>query len=357
MTSTTRNVAIALVICSLAVLAPAIPRPSKATVDLAQERLPVVEVVALKKAALDKTAHLPGDLLPYEAVDIYVKVSGFIEALHADRGSEVKEKTVLAQVAAPELAKNLEAARAQSLSADDQYTRNKNLMAGAVSVQAVEILKANAIAARENMGALQDQKNYLTVVAPFDGVITARNLHTGAFVIAGGNAGAVPIFRLEKIKTLRLAVAVPEAYVDGVTAGNEIAFTVPAFPDRTFTAKISRVAHSLDLRMRTEMVELDVDNADRALMPGMYADVAWPVTRQARGFVVPAKAVATTTEKTFVLRITKDGLAEWVDVKRGNAAKGQVEIFCPLQEGDMIATRATDEIKPGVKVKALKDRT
>ena len=216
-----------------------------------------------------------------------------------------------------------------------------------IAAQTIEMLKQNAASAHENMVALQEQKNYLTVVAPFDGVITVRNLHTGAFVIAGGNNGAVPIFRLEKIRMLRLTVPVPEAYVDGVKEGNEVSFTVPAFPNRVFTAKISRIAHSLDLRTRTEMIEFDVDNSDRALAPGMYADIAWPVTRQTLGFVVPTKAVVTTTEQTFIKRISEDGTTEWVDVKRGAAAKGVVEIFGPLHEGERIAARATDEMKSG----------
>jgi membrane fusion protein, multidrug efflux system len=301
MTRMIRTVAIALAVCSLPVLALIVLRPSMATEDVVEERQPTVEAVALKKVALDKIANFPGDLLPYEAVDIYAKVSGFIETLYADRGSEVTEKTVLAQLVAPELDKNIEAAHAQYLAAEDQYRRSKRLIVGtAVAAQTVEILKDNADSARENLNALQEQKNYLTVVAPFDGVVTSRNLHTGAFVTAGGNYGAVPIFRVKKIKTLRLVVAVPEAYVDGVKEGNEVSFAVPAFPDRTFAAKISRMSHSLDLRTRTEMVELDVDNSDRILLPGMYADLIWPVTRHAKGFVVPMRTGATTTEKTFV---------------------------------------------------------
>jgi membrane fusion protein (multidrug efflux system) len=353
MTRMIRSLVIALAVCSLAVLAVFVRRPSMATGDTVEERQPTVEAFALEKTSLDKITHFPGDLLPYEAVDIYAKVAGFIETLHADRGSEVKEKTVLAQLVAPELDNNIEAARAQYLAAEDQYRRSKNLVVGTVvAAQTLEILKDSAVSARENLNALQEQKNYLTVPAPFDGVVTTRNLHTGAFVKPGGTNGAVPIFRVEKIKTLRLVVAVPEAYVDGVKEGNEVSFAVPAFPDRKFAAKISRMSHSLDLRTRSEMVELDVDNSDSILLPGMYADVIWPVTRQAKGFVVPMRTVAATTEKTFVIRINKDDLTEWVDVKRGNAAKGMVEIFGPLREGDMIATRATDEIKPGTMVSA-----
>jgi membrane fusion protein (multidrug efflux system) len=315
------------------------------------ENKPVVEVITLKKASLEKTIRLPGDLLPYEAVDIYAKESGFIETLRADRGSEVKKDDVLAQLVAPELDKRLEEARAQYLAVNDQYQRRRKLRAGVVSVESVELLQNNTESARENMEALREQQNYLTIRAPFDGVITSRNLHTGALVIAGGNNGAVRIFRLEKIDTLRLTVAVPEAQVEGVKEGTEVAFTVPALPDRKFAAKISRFSHSLDQITRTEAVELDVDNASRILSPGMYADIIWPVTRVGGGFTVPVKAVATTTEKTFVIRV-KGGITEWVEVKRGNASGDMVEVFGALQEGDSIVTRATDELREGIKVMA-----
>ena len=315
------------------------------------ENTSVVEVITLKKAPLEKTIRLSGDLLPFEAVDVYAKVSGFIEKLPVDRGSEVKKGDMLAQLSVPELDKNIEAARAQYLTANDLYQRNKQTGVPIISPSALESSKQAVDVARSGMEALQEQKNYLTVRAPFDGIITTRNLHTGALVIAGGNNGAVPIFRLEEIKNLRLVAAMPEAQVEGVKEDMEVTFTVSALPDRKFTAKVARIAHSLDQRTRTEAVELNVDNADRTLSSGMYADIIWPVTREGGGFTVPAKAVATTTEKTFVIRI-KDGVTEWVDIKRGNAAGDMVEIFGALGEGDSIAARATDELKEGVKVNA-----
>ncbi len=338
--------------CAAAISA-MILRPSSANIEPRETHARIVDVVEVKKGALDKTEHFPADLLPYEAVDVYAKVSGFIEKLYADRGSEVDENAVLARLVAPELDESIEAERAKYRSAQDQYQRNKRLGPGAiVSAQTIESLKDAAESERETIESLEAQKGYLTIAAPFHGVITTRNLHTGAFVIAGGSNGAVPLFRLERLDRLRLVVAIPEAYVGGVTEGMNIPFAVPAYPDRMFSAKVARVASSLDLRTRSESVELDVDNRERVLLPGMYADVSWPVRRRTIGFIVPAKAIAITTERSFLIRVTKEGVVEWVDAKRGAAADGRVEVFGSLHEGDLISRSGTDEIKPGSKVAA-----
>lgn len=309
----------------------------------------VVETVTLKKTSLEKNLRLPGDLLPYEVVDIYAKVSGFIDTLPVDRGSEVNKNEVLARMTVPELDKTIEAFEAQYRTAQDIYERNKQTGIPIISPAAMQASKNAADAAHGNLGVLQEQRNYLTVRAPFDGVITTRNLHPGALVIAGGSAGAVPIVRLENIQKLRLVVAVPEAQAERVKEGIGVTFTVTAIPGRTFTAKVARISHSLEQRTRTQPVEMDVDNSDRALAPGMYADVQWPTIRSSAGFVVPSKTIATTTERIFVIRV-KDGVTEWVDIQRSDSSGDMVEIVGDLQEGDTLVARANDELKEGVKV-------
>lgn len=308
-----------------------------------------VEVVKLKKTVLEKTILLPGNLLPYEAVDIYAKVAGFIETINADRGTEAKKDDLLVQLVAPELIYRLGDVKAQYKAANDLYQRNLKLKVPVVSALEMEASKDAAEAAFNRMHDLEEQTKYLAIRAPFDGVITTRYLHTGAFVIPGGNNGAVPIFRIETIRRLRLVVPVPEAYVDGVTEGAEVQFTVPAFQERRFSGKVARISHSLELRTRTEPVELDVNNENRELSPGMYADIHWPVKRPIPAFTVPVKALVTTTERTFVIRIM-NGITEWVDVKRGNTVGDRVEIFGELGEGDSIVVGSTDELKPGKKV-------
>jgi membrane fusion protein (multidrug efflux system) len=144
-------------------------------------------------------------------------------------------------------------------------------------------------------------------------------------------------------------VAVPEDTVAGTQPGQMIKFTVPAYPGETFTGRVARLARALDVKTRTMPVELDVPNPDGRLSPGMFAQVAWTMRRQQPSLFVPPSAVATTTERTFVVRI-RNGQAEWVDVKRGAAMKQLVEVFGDLRVGDQVAVRGTDELRVGTKV-------
>ena len=132
-------------------------------------------------------------------------------------------------------------------------------------------------AARAQVEAVRDLQQYLQIKAPFDGIITERNVHPGALV--GPGAGATPLFRLHQITRLRLVVAVPEALVGAVVKNARVPFGVPAFPGETFYGVVSLSAHDLDPKTRTMAVELEVKNGDLRLAPGMYPEVSWPVQR------------------------------------------------------------------------------
>jgi membrane fusion protein, multidrug efflux system len=125
-----------------------------------------------------------------------------------------------------------------------------------------------------------------------------------------------------------------------------VEFTVPAYPRRTYSGAIARVAHALDQSTRTMPVELDVLNPDGSLAPGMYASVRWPVRGAAAALWVPKASVVTTTERSFVIR-NAGGKAQWVDVKKGTAAGDLIEVIGDLHAGDMVVRRATDEIRDG----------
>lgn len=192
---------------------------------------------------------------------------------------------------------------------------------------------------------------YLKIAAPFDGVVTERNAHPGSLVGPSGASAAAPMLRIEQVSRLRLTVSVPEAEVGGIAAGGRVKFTVPAFPGQAFEGVIRRVSRSLDAKTRSMPVELDVNNAAGRLAPGMFADVAWPVRRARPSLFVPPSAVATTTERMFVIRV-RDGKAEWVNVRRGAPAGDLVEVFGELQAGDQVVRRATDELRAGARVTA-----
>ncbi|HET8636541.1 MAG TPA: efflux RND transporter periplasmic adaptor subunit, partial [Acidobacteriaceae bacterium] len=197
--------------------------------------------------------------------------------------------------------------------------------------------------------SLRDLESYLTIRAPFSGVITTRFVHPGA--LAGPNSrSATPLLTLEQNSRLRLVVAVPEAIVGGIVNGANVCFTVPAYPGRSFEGIVSRISHALDKKTRTMPVELDVENPGLQLAPGMYPEVLWPVRRAHASLLVPPSSIVTTNERTFVIRV-KNGVTEWVSVNRGPVAGGLAEVYGPLQPGDLVVGHGTDQLRPGTRVK------
>jgi RND family efflux transporter MFP subunit len=206
-------------------------------------------------------------------------------------------------------------------------------------------------AARQAVAVTRELENYLRVTAPIDGVITERNVHPGALVgPASGSGASTPMVRVVDHARLRLVVPVPEAYTAKMTVGTEIPFSVAAYPGQAFTASVARIAESVDVGTRTMAVELDVANRDSRLAPGAFCQVRWPVTRRAPSLFVPIGSVATTTDRTFVVRVHA-GTVEWVDVETGLTSGSLIEVFGDLRAGDEVASRGTDELRPGTPVR------
>ncbi len=341
--------------------------PPTVTTDLAT-------VVSRK---LDKTVAIPSDLVAFQSVALFAKVSGFVESIEVDRGSWVRRDQVLAVLVAPELRARtaeaearLEAAVSQAaeveakrVTARGTYERLKAAAAtpGVVAGNDLEIAEksfeaagasaeaaaSGVKAAHAALDAVKDMESYLELRAPFGGIVTERNAHRGSLLGPSGPA----VLKLEQVSKLRLVVPVPEIYVGAISPGARVAFQVAAFPDRSFEGVVARSAHSLDVKTRSMMVELDVPNPDRLLAPGMFANVQWPVSRAGASVFVPATAVVRTSERQFVVRV-EGGVAEWVDVRRGEAEGDLLEVFGDLHEGETVIRRGNDEIQPGSRVVA-----
>jgi membrane fusion protein (multidrug efflux system) len=332
-----------------------------------------VKVVSQK---VDRNVRLPGEFAAFQRVSVYARVASFVEAVHVDRGSVVRRGQPLVTLTAPELVAQMaeSEARAQAVLLQLAEAEAKLVSArttadmlkraseteGAVSqsevilseqaLQAAQAVKTavenSAKAARSAADAVKQLASYLEVRAPFDGVITERFVHPGALVGPATAGVSAPLVTIEQNNRLRLVVAVPESYVSGIARGAAVSFTVPAYPGETFGGTIARVSQSLDTRTRSMMVELDSSNAGGKLTTGMYADVIWPVRRPQETLLVPATAVVTTTERTFVIR-SRAGKAEWVDVRRGSPVGELVEVFGDLRAGDDVVRRGNDEIRSG----------
>lgn len=342
---------------------------------------PTVEVVTVVSKKLSMTTRLPGELQAYEAVAIFPKVTAYVDSISVDRGTHVRSGQIMARLVAPELpaqraeaqskvqAAEAQRAEAEAKFASDQGTldrlKNASATPGVVAgndlevaqraVDAdrakVEAMRGSAEAAKSALKSITEIEGYLEVRAPFDGVVTERNVHPGSLVgpATSNLATAVPMVRVEKISKLRLVIPVPEKYAVGMNAGAKVDFTVPAFPSQTFTGSVARIAHSLDVKTRTMPVELDVPNTDGRLSAGMFPEVLWLVRRSAPTLFVPASAVVRTTEATFVIRI-RDGNTEWVNVQTGEQDGKSIEVFGGVHEGDQVAVRGTDELRAGTHV-------
>ena len=341
---------------------------------------PTVETVAVATHPLDVKVSLPAQLIPYETVDVFPKVSGFIEAIRVDVGSRVKQGEELVQLSAPELAAQkaqaesaVRAAESQLASvqaklASDQGTflhldaaaKTPGVVAAndvQVARQAVEADKGavsaaehNVSAARESLKSVAQMESYLTIRAPFSGVVTVRNLHPGALT-GPAAGGAQPIVRIVDVDRLRMVVPVPEAEAGQMKQGRMVDFTVPAYPGETFHAPIARIAHDVDVNTRTMHVELDVHNAGGKLAPGSFANVTWQMQRGYATAFVPSTAVASDQQHSFVIRV-RDGRAEWVTVSTGQSAGTEVEVFGDVHAGDEVVKTGSDAIRNGQLVHA-----
>ena len=340
-----------------------------------------VDVTKVISQKLSLTVKLPGEITPYESVAEYPKVTAFVKWIGVDRGSHVKAGQEIVRLEAPELVaqkqeaqSKLEAAEAQRAEAEAKLTADQStflrlksaaatpgVVAGndlEVAQQTTEADRARVRAADQNIAAaksalkaIAEMESYLQVTAPFEGVVTERNVHPGALV---GPSGSVPMLRIEKVSRLRVVVPVPETYFSGTVNGAKVNFTVPAFPGEKFIGTIARIPDSLDAKTRTMPVELDFMNSSGRLAPGMYPEVEWPVRRSRATLFVPTSAIARTNERHFLV-IIRGGRTEWVDVQTGAAVDKMTEVFGDLHEGDIVAVRGTDELRPGTSVSVQQD--
>jgi RND family efflux transporter MFP subunit len=343
---------------------------------LGQERL-TVELADVESGRLEQTMVLPGELRPYQEVELRAKVVGFVERIPVDRGSRVGRGGLVAELSAPELDARTAEAEAELTATEASLAEAEARLAATAStyerlskaaetpgvVAGIDLLRAEKTAeadrarvralsrsveaSRAALASVQQMMDYLRVTAPFDGVVTERRVHVGTLV--GPGASDEYLVRLEQVGRLRLVTPVPESHAADVMKGSELSFTVAAHLGETFTAVVSRPALSVSADTRTMAVEADVDNRGGRLAPGMYAEVAWTSRRDEESLFVPRTAVAETTERQFVIRV-RDGEAEWVDVRRGRVQGDRVEVVGELSSGERVVLHATDEIRPGASI-------
>jgi len=341
----------------------------KKTEESKQEAV-AISAVSLQKGKLSSSLQIPGELIAFQQVDIYAKVSSFVKKLYVDVGSEVSQGQLLASMEAPELSSQLSGAESRLKSQEAVYLASKanydrlyetSLTPGTVSKNDLDMAqareksdKAQLESSRAAFREITDNRNYLEIRAPFSGIVSARNVSAGAYVGPTGKGSEFPILTLQEQKKLRLVISVPEAYTSYLGNNSEVEFTVRAYAGQTFKAKVNRLSGVMDTRLRSQRIEMDVLNNDKKLMPGMIAEVKIPMNTSDSAFLVPKSAVVNSTLKVFVVRVL-NGKANQVPVQTGREADGKIEIFSSeLSAGDTIVATATEEVRDGSEIKKVK---
>jgi RND family efflux transporter MFP subunit len=326
----------------------------------------VADKITLVKDTLETRLSIPGELMAYQQVDLYAKVTGFVKDLKVDIGSKVKSGQVLMTLEAPELIAQLSAAQSRLKSQEALFTAsqaNYNRLVetsktpGTISQNDIEQAEAkknsdyaNLEAARASFNEVNDIKSYLVIRAPFDGTITARNINIGAYVGPSGKGSELPALVLQQQAKLRLVISVPESYSEYLKQGDEVTFKVRSMPSENFKTKLTRLSGALDIRLRSQRAEADIDNRDGKFLAGTVADVTTTLRSSTNSFIVPKTAVVNAAEGVFVIKVV-NGRAQRVNIKKGLEANDLVEVFGDLFVNDTLLKKANDEIKTGQEIR------
>jgi len=281
-----------------------------------------------------------------------------------DIGSQVRQGQLLMQLEAPELEQASSQAKEKYARSLADYTisrenferlRQASVTPGAISPMDLASAKAKmdadsalSNAEKANWQMQQTMMAYLKVTAPFNGVITQRNVHPGALVSAEAKDGK-PMLELKEVDHLRLQVDIPESIASTLKSNDTVSFYLSAFPGRKMRGRISRKSMNISMQFRSERVELDVYNKEGVLAPGMYADVLFDSKGNPDALAVPKSAVVTSTERKYVL-VLRSGKTVKVDVSTGNENDNLIEIIGAVQPGEKVIANATDEIKEGLAI-------
>ena len=305
------------------------------------------------------TLSVPGELKPYEQVAIYAKVTGFVKQIYVERGDRVKKGQLLAQLEAPELnqkyisEQSVEAkGKSDFLFAKQNYDRLVEASVTQGAVAAVELDRAKSVmesaksayqSTKAGTAQASQLKQYLRITAPFDGVITDRNVSVGA--LAGTNAGQ-PIFMMAQGSRLRLTLSLPEKHAASIKNDMAVKFTVSSQPGQTFDAKLSRTSGLLSQQDRSLTLEFDVNNAAATLRGGEYAQVQLNLQRAQSSYWVHRKSVLTTQSGKFIMAMNNQEIKR-IPVKEGITIDTLTEVFGDISAQDNILKAPSEEIKEG----------
>ncbi len=351
--------------------------------DGRKNAVPEVRIEKVKAIGTPREIHLPATTEAFDAATIYARQSGYISQRLVDIGSRVKAGDLLALISAPEVDDQLTQARAQLVQMQATLEQNQatrdiasvtnqrtvplvrqgwetkqtgdvNRLNLAAQSAAVDVAKANIQAQKAQIARLERLQSYERVTAPFDGVITLRNIDIGSLVAADATSGT-PLFAIAHDNVLRVQVYVPQDVALQLKTGMEATLDVPELPSRSFTGKVARTANSLDPNTRTLLVEADIRNPDRTLSPGLYGTVHFLIPRPSPVVIIPASALIFDQHGLQVAAYT-GGEARLKKVRIGEDDGAEVQIATGLQAGEDVIVNPPAGIADGANVKPKSEK-
>lgn len=327
---------------------------------------PTVAVITPMRASTQQALMLPGDIQAYQRAAIYARTSGYVKAWYADIGTHVHSGQLLAEIEAPEVDAQLDQARSDAAMASANYQIAKVtadrwadlLKKNAVSRQSAEenisIMKAKQAtlaAALANVKRLEQLQSYEKVYAPFDGVITVRNVDVGALIDAGNSGAPAPLFELSQTDRLRVFVNVPQDDAPYVAAGTKAQLSLSQYPGRAFAGTVTRTSGAIDPRSRSLRVEVDMDNPDGTLLPGAFAQVSLTLANANPGLSLPANALLFRPHGVQVAVVDTHGVVSLRTVTLGRDFGTRVEIRSGLAGNEQVVVNPSDAISAGQAVR------
>jgi RND family efflux transporter MFP subunit len=357
-----------------------------------EQALPRVEVIQVARSSSQSELILPGNIQAVTEAPILARSDGYIKRRLVDIGDRVQAGQTLAEIEAPELdqqvrqaqanVQQMQAALTQALAnrvqgkanadlarvnaerwgrlinkgavskqENDQYQTQSQAQAANLDAleQAVAVARSNIAAAEANLSRLDQIQGYRIVKAPFEGVITLRNVDVGALV----NAGSTMLYRIAQTRVLRTYVNVPQINADSVRIGQTAQLTVSNRPGRRFAGTVTRTADSLDPNSRTMLVEVQVPDSDGALLPGMYAQVDLSSPRANPPLLLPSDSLIVRAEGSQVALVRPDHSVHFQNIQVGRDYGDKLEVLSGLQPGDSVIANPSDIVREGLQVEPV----
>ncbi len=332
--------------------------------------IPTVTTTTAEPSAAGEELVLPGAVQAFIEAPIYARTNGYLKTWFTDIGSRVTKGQLLAEIESPEIDQQLTQAQADLATARANENLSKSTNArwqGLLATQSVSKQDADekagdaaaktaaADSAAANVARLRDLESFKRVVAPFTGVITARNTDVGALINAGQSTGT-ELFRIADTHKLRIYVRVPEPFAAVTQPGLEAALQFTEHAERTFSAKIVRTSNSLDPTLRTLQVELQLDNDKGEIFPGAYAEVHFKLPANSQTLRLPANTVLFRSAGLQVATLDSQQRVKLKSIVQGRDFGNSIEVLSGLAPHETVVLNPPDSIADGVQVRiALPD--